>query len=83
MEIVIPRNAIILAPRRMDMEMVSYMLPKEHVEEIRKRCNEERVTQDEIVRRAVAEYLAKESRSAVSEVVPRQIHTGARISDLL
>jgi len=65
------------------MKMVSYMIPDEHVAEIERRCMQERVTQDEIVRRAVAEYLSKESLAPMSEVAPRNIRTTDRAGELV
>lgn len=56
------------------MRQVSYMLPPELVKQVEDLCYKMNITQDEIVRRGVAEYVARESKSA-AESVPRDIKT--------
>lgn len=57
------------------MRQASYMLPEEHIKKIEDMSYQTKTTQDEIVRRALAEYLAKEQRESTLESIPRDIKT--------
>lgn len=58
------------------MKQASYMLPPELIKQVEDLCYRRNITQDEIVRRAVAEYVAKDAREAsMSEVPTRDIKT--------
>ena len=57
------------------MKQASYLLPEEHIKKIEDLCYQQQITQDEIVRRAVAEYLARADRPSTLESVPREIRT--------
>lgn len=58
------------------MTQASYFLPPELIKEVETLCYRMNITQDEIVRRAVAEYVARESReAATASALPRDIRT--------
>ncbi len=57
------------------MTQASYMLPKELIKEVEDLCYKKNITQDEIVRRAVAEYVARESLSGDAKSLPQEIRT--------
>jgi hypothetical protein len=61
----------------LNMQAASYMLPAEHIKKIEKHARERRITQDEVVRRAVAEYFGRESASPDPRYVPSEIKSSS------
>lgn len=57
------------------MQQVSFLFPSELAKDVEQLCHNMNITQDEIVRRAVHEYVARENAKLEPSSVPHDIRT--------